>query len=501
MPAVRHGSRVRVDPPESREAVSGTPGSSAPKGIAALEEVWRSRTIVSDPADLDALREAAVPEFLEVLQQFISGVIELAEFRSRIDSLGKTRPYWGFGRAGQMFFNQLVKAAEPTELSTALRAALTKPDSSIDADGKIEGFLTAVDRFRERAQVIGATPPGRGRSNYFVSFFWELADREAWPIFYPNSRDVLEEYGLLDTTLPHPALYTAYNEVVQELKRALRATTWEVEHLLWVIGQVAPTTETVPGAEEEPALTTPEADLYASYRAQALYFPDELVTSLVLSLTTKRFVILGGISGTGKTQIALGLARYLDELSGDQLAATEAPTSDKDTAYIRLTAARLHRGRLSLDADVRARFDAHIGLPERGSGKRLRARLPDGSIELFRVNNIGLEDPNSHRVVLFTRKESQAWLVSHAKPGEYLRIDLRDQSEADMSLAVVGGEVTGEAVPVQRHELIAVRSDWTDPRGLLGYFQPAHKLVQPHLCSGPVATSRRRPRARVHPCP
>lgn len=455
----------QVERPESAVAVPSV------TGFAGLEGEWAARTIVADAEEWDRLREEAVPEHRDALDQFLSGAIGLLDFRGRLDSLSKMKGYWGFRGAGQMFFNQLVKAADESELSTALRAALPAPVSSVDAEVKLDAFLAAVDAIRERAQAIGATPPGRGRINFFVSFFWELVDREAWPILYPNSRNVLEEYGLLDTNLAQPELYTAFNVVTQNLKEALDTTTWGVEHLLWELGQGGSEAGAgAPAAEEDSA--TSESDLYASYRAQGLYFPDEVVTSLVLSLATKRFVILGGISGTGKTQIALGLARHLDGVSGQQAAEFEPPTSDENTAYIRMTGPRLRRGRLSLDVDTRKRLDARIGLPERGSSKMLRAKLPDGSVGRLRLNNIGFEDQSRHLWVLFPHKEVQAWVTSDAKPGEYLRLDLGKQPDADLSLSVVHGSATGETVALRRHELVAVRSDWTDPRGLLGFFNP-----------------------------
>lgn len=49
-------------------------------------------------------------------------------------------------------------------------------------------------------------------------------------------------------------------------------------------------------------------ELLAALRAQGLYFDSELVSTYVLALQTKRFVILTGISGTGKTQLALAVA-------------------------------------------------------------------------------------------------------------------------------------------------------------------------------------------------
>ncbi len=51
--------------------------------------------------------------------------------------------------------------------------------------------------------------------------------------------------------------------------------------------------------------------LTKSLEARGLLFPTETVANYVLALQAKRFAILTGISGTGKTQIARGIARHL----------------------------------------------------------------------------------------------------------------------------------------------------------------------------------------------
>lgn len=46
---------------------------------------------------------------------------------------------------------------------------------------------------------------------------------------------------------------------------------------------------------------------------EKLFFPEELVSNYLLALQTKRFVILTGLSGTGKTKLALAIARCFQE--------------------------------------------------------------------------------------------------------------------------------------------------------------------------------------------
>lgn len=50
-----------------------------------------------------------------------------------------------------------------------------------------------------------------------------------------------------------------------------------------------------------------------------LIFSDQLVTRFVLSLLTKPFVILSGLAGSGKTQLAISFARWICEKSEEQI--------------------------------------------------------------------------------------------------------------------------------------------------------------------------------------
>ena len=438
--------------------------------IEELKKEWLDRDVVSDSQEHDELREDAVPLYRAALDDFLGGSTDLIAFRAQVDSLGKSHGWWGFRGTGQMFFNQLVKAADPEALTTALRAALPPPANVTEAQACLDDFLAAVDVVRDRAATTGATKPGRGRVNFFVTFFWELADRETWPTFFPNSRDVLEAHGLLDPAQEQPPLYIDYRTRMLELKETLGTNTWGAEHLLWKLGK---------GAEPpppEPAVIKGETtSLYAGYRNQNLRFPDEIVTSVVLSLATKRFLILSGRSGTGKTQIALGLARHLEAVDTAAPAlppAAPPPTNDDTNVYVPLTAPKLQRARTTLDAPARAIIDAQLGLPDRGTSKRFAARLPDGTIGQLRLNNLGFTDESRQLYLLFFLKDVRDWLNAHAVPADYLRLNFGDTENADLELNIVRGTGRDASEVIKRFELIAVRSDWTDPRGLIGYVNP-----------------------------
>lgn len=454
-------------------------------GIAELQTAWTENRerIADDYREWDEQREAAIPDHAQALAEFLSGALDVEGFRSRMDSLTKKYPLWGFRGTSQMFFNQLTKAADPAALDAALKTALPAPADEDEAVARLEGLVAAVEAARERADTVGATRPGVGRVDAFVTFFWELQDREAWPIFFPNSRNVLEEQGLLDVAQPQPALYRAYRARVMELKELLDTGSWGVEHLLWFLGQGQEQDgpeggddggDAENGGDEQPA--GPTGDLYVAYRGQGLYFPDEVVTSLVLSLATKRFVVLSGISGTGKTQIALGLGRHLEQLAGappEQPEPAAPPEQDPANLYVRLTPSNLKRKFVSLAAEAREIIDEAIGLPERGTSRYYETRLPDGSQYRMRLNNIGFENSARETYRLYLRQDIARWVEQEGEAGDLLHLVLSPAEGVDFDLNLIPGAAAPVAAEeTARHVTIAVRSDWTDPRGLIGYFNP-----------------------------
>jgi len=58
--------------------------------------------------EFDNERLETLKQVSDILEGFFTEVTSLEEFKTRVDSLNKQNPYWGFrGVNGQMFFNML----------------------------------------------------------------------------------------------------------------------------------------------------------------------------------------------------------------------------------------------------------------------------------------------------------------------------------------------------------------------------------------------------------
>jgi 5-methylcytosine-specific restriction enzyme B len=439
-------------------------------GFHELEAAWAEYApkVEEEYARWDTERVETAPLYLVALESFRAGESQMAEFRGAVDRISREHPVFGFNGGSQRFLNQLSNGTDPETFEDELRAVLVAPADEAEARERLERFTAAVVAAGAYADSVGARRPDVGRVNAFVSMFWEFHDREKWPALHPNSRNLLAQQGLLDPDLPQPELYLAYRERMQELKRRLGTGTWNVEHLLWDLGNGGSD-----GAEEPPPPPpSPAGDLYAAYREQGLHFPDDLVTSLVLSLATKRFVILSGISGTGKTQIALGLAKYLQEQAVPAAMDSDPPQTTPHDVFIRLTAAGIKHGIAPVSEEGRGVLEGAIGFPDRGKTAVHAVRMPDGSHEELRISNFNFAEPARTLYRLRFRKGLPAWVKDNAKPGEFLRLNLRPSGEPKIDLSVVSGVQVAAEVPDERLAFIPVRSDWTDPRNLVGFFNP-----------------------------
>ncbi len=409
-----------------------------------------------------AAREAALPTLLNYVQRLRAGELDVVEFRTLIDSQSKQSEsaVWGFrGNAGVMFFTMLVKAAAE-ELGALLPELLPAPAD--DAAAK-----NAIDRLRRLAR---ATKERTGNNRiyeafapFFLSFFWEAQDRDQWPMFHPASREGLQHFGLLEIPDDVSDAYVAFRHAMLDACATVEADVWDLEQFLFRVkeaGQEPPATTTAPAA----ATST---DLYAHLADQGLTFPESLVTTLILSLLAKRFVILAGISGTGKTQLPLQLADYLSKLGTGATVVEPLPESDEHTLYLEATASTFRYGTITLPR----KYVDFIDLPERGTGADFDVQVPTGAQAKVRIQNVGFSREAAHHARLTVLRTARAWLTDVGSVGDIVVVRLDDEGHP-VALDHRPRTTTTTTQPIKRHELIAARSDWTDPRGLLGYWNP-----------------------------
>lgn len=206
----------------------------------------------------------------------------------------------------------------------------------------------------------------------------------------------------------------------------------------------------------------PFEDLRASLRSRRLYFPAEVVSNYLLALQTKRFAIITGISGTGKTQLALEVARYFQprvrvaKTVGIPDGAREVTVAPYMIKYNRIVLPSAFVGILSLPT------------PEPETNKSsIEVVYPEGRTRL----SLGRSGDRDVIMLLF-RGEFRSWFGRTLTVGDKIYLAAEEPEDGPSIIHVGIPRTVIEEAAVENYVVEAVRPDWTDHRGLLGYFNP-----------------------------
>jgi len=223
----------------------------------AVEVMWEYLNAPAEPggvtpvhADeaLDAARVQVIEEQLKpLLADYLEGRIPLSEFKSTVDGINKRHEHWGFkGIKGQMFFNLAFNVAgDLAELDAELKAAIAVPANEDIARSRLSTFARYIRRIGEEHVEAGGSKQGRpqvGSVPFFVTYFWQIQDRDTWPIYYTNGVNVMTDLNLWQPSEDLADNYIRFKGVHEELvvvfseARGRALTLYDVEHVFWYRG-------------------------------------------------------------------------------------------------------------------------------------------------------------------------------------------------------------------------------------------------------------------------
>ena len=206
------------------------------------------KTPVENYVTFDAARGNIIEKKLKpLLQSFIEGKVQMLEFKSKIDSINKRNHFWGFrGFKGQMFFNMVVNAAQEVnginECIKALKSVFSLPASENDASSRLETFERYVNGLGDAWVNAGNTRhkrPKPGSIPFFVSYFWQILDRDVWPVYYTSSVQIMTNLNLWQPSGDNAKDFIDYKKINEELidlfsrHGGSRYNFYKVEHVFW----------------------------------------------------------------------------------------------------------------------------------------------------------------------------------------------------------------------------------------------------------------------------
>lgn len=207
----------------------------------------QGRHSVSEQEARDQSRVSIIDEMLKPLvAKYLNNQIAVSDFKQQIDSINKRYNNWGFrGIKGQMFFNMLLNTANPDEIDRTLKTALTVPTSEEEAARKLQMFQDYVVRVGQQFVDAGGSPhskPKAGSVPFFLTYFWQIQQRDTWPVYYTNTVQTIESMNLWEETGNVGEDYLTYKRLHETLSRVFASeagrtfSLYDVEHVFWFKG-------------------------------------------------------------------------------------------------------------------------------------------------------------------------------------------------------------------------------------------------------------------------
>ncbi|CAK4865849.1 unnamed protein product [Aphanomyces euteiches] len=200
---------------------------------------------------------------------------------------------------------------------------------------------------------------------------------------------------------------------------------------------------------------------FAHYvRARGFRFKEDILHRYELSLRAKPFVILSGISGTGKTKIAQLFAEYM---SSDYTEFKELSNDEFSMVY--MVQPYNHKYKRLI---IPKKYEPLITLPPKGESSEIKVVMED----FEDMGRIYMDANGKYSSLHFKGAFAKEFLVRFPV-GKKMRVTFDKQDDVEIiRFTKIDPAIDTKQVPVSQHAFISVRPDWVDHHSLLGYYNP-----------------------------
>lgn len=198
---------------------------------------------------------------------------------------------------------------------------------------------------------------------------------------------------------------------------------------------------------------------------------DEVLSNYAFSLKTKPFVILSGISGTGKTKIAQLFAEFM--CPDEEIEEVEVADTNNDTGFVyKVPAYFIKYRRIVLKNRIAELIQTLI--IEKSSEINVRFDGIEGKCWFGYANGL-----NKAKEILFKGAIAQH-VKNNIQIDDYIKIDvLLEDDEETIVFEKINPQKKQVIKKSNRYAFISVRPDWTDNRSLLGFYNSITESYQP----------------------
>jgi hypothetical protein len=218
------------------------------------------------------------------------------------------------------------------------------------------------------------------------------------------------------------------------------------------------------------AATANDIDLFDYVAQRGFLFPRELVSRYLVALRSKPFVMFTGISGTGKTKLALLTAEYFARVPGTLATRWEQPQDSDHEFYLPIDRITLRSGTLTPGREQLDYFNVPAGGTETFTANITNLLGAHGDIT-FRATNL-VSGGTKHLTIQVPSSVRRAMEENGVGEGDYLRFEIVEEFKRyRVSLFRPVAEQV-EVPASDRYAFVSVRPSWNDHTALLGAWDP-----------------------------
>jgi len=197
------------------------------------------------------------------------------------------------------------------------------------------------------------------------------------------------------------------------------------------------------------------------FQYKGFYFEQDLITAFYSALKTKGFVILSGLTGTGKTKLAQLFAEIFEiekikEKSGEKYLSFPVRVSSYLLLYNKI--------------HIPKRYNEFFNFIDTENGKYVK--VVGGNEE--ENCKIVKTSQNRYTYTLLLRGKVAKWFKDNFKDGDRLQIEIVP-TEDNENVILVLKKFEPDKIEIEKkpaYLFLSVRPDWRDSKALLGFYNP-----------------------------
>ena len=204
--------------------------------------------------------------------------------------------------------------------------------------------------------------------------------------------------------------------------------------------------------------------LEAYFQSKGYRFDYQQITSFYAALKTKGLVILSGLSGTGKTKLALWFVDLFSQIKTEE----EIETPSERTLILEIKPYMLKYRRFNIPVT----YYELLPLLNPDETRSVEVEL-EGNVEVCKLRHFQHPTNPKGNIVLLLKGDVGQRFVEHFREGDHFYLEpIYDEDGNLRKLRIKKPRKRTKSSKKSSYLFLSVRPDWRDGKALLGYYNP-----------------------------